>query len=289
MHDIAGDTAPLRLPSLPQNPGTTAAELVLVYDAIEGLPDKVVRVQEATERSVVGRGGDAAIAAAARAIAEAVDTDRAVHDRQPYHNRQHFCEVMLAVEVLCRVHEVTAQDSQLVLLAGLVHDLDHDGEPSRTFRLERRSLESAAPFLAGAGVEPTVMQQLAALVLATQPGQGTRAAMHAWASHATGAALPPLADEAPELAALARDKRLARLALLLCEADLLPSVALTFALAMQIQQRLAHEWGRPMGAKEKLHFQESVLSSGVISPFFLPNALAIRLALVDRVHGSRER
>ena len=290
MHDVADDTpSVLRLPSVRSSAGATAADLVLVYEAIDGLPDKVARVQEATERSVAGRGADAAIAAAALAIAGAVDADRALHDRQPYHNRQHFCEVMLAVELLCRVHDVAAQDAQLVLLAALVHDLDHDGEPSRTFRLERRSLESAAPYLADAGVEPAVMRQLAVLVLATQPGQGTLAALRAGAFHATGAALPRPADEAPELAELARDKRLARLALLLCEADLLPSVALTFAHAMRIQQRLAREWGRPLGAKEKLHFQQGVLASGVIGPFFRPNALAIRRALVDRVHGTHER
>lgn len=302
MHNPPASAAPvLRLPSLGRDAGAIAAELVLLYQAIDGLPDKVSRVQQTTERSVAARGGDAAIAvvaatattatiaAVAHDLARAIDADGSHHDRLPYHNRQHFCEVMLAVELLCRVHRVAPAEAQLVLLAALIHDLDHDGEPSCTFRLERHSLQRAAPFLARAGVEPVVVSRLAALVLATQPTQGTRAALDARAFHVSGAALRPPPEEAPELAELGVDAGLARLALLLCEADLLPSVALTFAHALQLQDRLAREWRRPLGAMDKLLFQRDVLANGLIGPFFLPNALAIRLALVERIDEPRAR
>lgn len=290
MHNPPASAAPvLRLPSLGRDAGAIAAELVLLYQAIDGLPDKLSRVQQATERSVAARGGDLTIAAAAHDLARAIDTEGPHHDRHPYHNRQHFCEVMLAAELLCRVHRVAPAEAQLVLLAALIHDLDHDGEPSCTFRLERHSLERAAPFLARAGVEPVVVARLAALVLATQPTQGTRAALDARAFHVNGAALRPPSDEAPELAGLAMDADLTRLALLLCEADLLPSVALTFAHALQLQERLAREWRRPLGAMDKLQFQRDVLANGLIGPFFLPNAVAIRLALVERIDEPRAR
>lgn len=287
--ELGREPLPLPMPLLDQSTEAVAVELVAVYAAIGDLPDKVQRVYRAIEQRLVGAAGDPALAAAGRAVAAAIDANSAVHDRHPYHGRQHFCEVMLAVERLCQVHRLGAADAQQILFAALIHDIGHDGEPSPTFHLERCSLELAAPYTATCGVTPAVSLRLAALVLATQPGQGVAAAVAARAFHVDGAALPAPCEAAPELALLAHDERLCRLALLLCEADLLPSVALTFAHAMRLQDRLSREWGCHLGPKDKLAFQRKVLSSGVIGDFFRPNAVAILQALVERVDGAHER
>lgn len=288
MSDATASAAPRLMPLAPERTAdAVAAEIVAVYRAIDGLAHKVSWAQQQTERLLCA-GGDPALAAASRAIAAAIDADPGFYDRHPYHSRQHFCEVMLAAALLCQVHRRSARESQLVLLAALIHDFDHDGKPSRDFRLERTSLDHAAPFLASAGVGPDARGQLAALVLATEPRDGVRAALLARGFHAHGAPLQPRADVPAELAALAHDAALARLAVLLCEADILPSVALTFAHAMHLQDLLALEWGRPLGPKDKLVFLDSVLSAGVISAYFLPNALAIRQALVRRVDAPRD-
>jgi len=270
-----------------RTPAEVAEHMAAVFRAIRGMPDKVRCVNRVTER-LIGAAGDPALAAASRALADAIDANAAVYDRHPYHSRQHYCEVTLAVGLLCKVHDLADRDAQLVLLAALVHDLAHDGHPSRDFRLERQSIDHALPYLKRAGVAEDACGRLAALVLATQPIEGLRYALGVRSFHAGGVDPPAPPEGAPELASLSQHEGLARLALLLCEADILPSVGLTFAHAMQLQDLLAHEWGRALSHEDKLIFLEGVLASGVVGSFFLPNALAIRKTVIERVHDSRE-
>ena len=74
--------------------------------------------------------------------------------------------------------------------------------------------------------------------------------------------------------------------MLLCEADVLPSLGLTLSHALRLQDRLAREWGRQLPADDKLRFIDDVVATGVIGDFFLPNVLANRRALGGRVHAA---
>jgi hypothetical protein len=80
---------------------------------------------------------------------------------------------------------------------------------------------------------------------------------------------------------LAREPDLAFDAVLLTEADVLPSVGLTVAHALQIQQRLAAEWGKPLTLQEKLDFIDSMRGAIRIASYFLPNTDAIRSACLS--------
>ncbi len=262
-----------------------ARSLVELFEAIESKPCKVSWVQRETERMLVD-DADPALAEAARAIAHAIDAEASAHDRQPYHSRQHFCEVMLAASTLIQVHQLPSRMAQLLLLSALIHDFRHDGKPNLDFRLERASVERATPHLAAAGVGAEARRRLTALVLATEPCHGVRAARLAHEFHAAQRAAPSLGEVPAELRLLLKDVQLSRLAMLLCEADVLPSVGLTFAHAMRLQDLLAKEWERDLGPNDKLLFLEDVLSAQVIGPFFLPNVLAIRQELAKRVDGS---
>lgn len=268
------------------HPSHTAAQvgsgLVELFQAVEHLPRKVSWVQRETERQLVA-DADLALAAAARAIAQAIDADGCLQDRQPYHSRQHFCEVMLTVSVLCQLHRLPSRSAQLLLLAALVHDFEHDGKPNLDFRLELGSIARATPHLVVAGVDAETRLRLTALVLATEPHAGVRAARRAQRFHATRTVVPFACDEPPELRLLEQDEELARLAMLLCEADVLPSVGLTLAHALRLQHLLAREWGRELGPDDKRAFIDDVLAAGVIGPFFLPNVSAIRQALAPCV------
>lgn len=286
-----GDRALVTAPALPRIDPTDSAAvvaraLVHLFGAVDGLPCKVSWVQRGTAHRLVDEA-DPALAAAARAIAQAIDADAGVHDRQPYHCRQHFCEVMLAASTLSQVHRLSSRSAQLLLLSALIHDLEHDGKPNLDFRLERASIARATPHLVAAGVDAEARQRLAALVLATEPHHGVRAARLAQNFHASGVALPSRFDGPSELLLLAQDEGLSRLAMLLCEADVLPSVGFTLAHAMRLQGLLAREWGRDLGPSDKLAFIDAVLSAGVIGPFFLPNVAAIRQQLARRVGEPR--
>jgi hypothetical protein len=265
-----------------QNADEVARALVELFEAVEGIPLKVSWVQRETERRLVD-DGHPALAAAARTIAQAIDAEAVLHDARPYHSRQHFCEVMLAACVLCQLHGLRGRPAQFLLLAALVHDFEHDGRSNQEFRLERASVTRATPHLLAAGVGADARERLAALVLATEPHHGVRAARLAREFHATGAISPPRFGDPAELRLLTGDAELSQLAMLLCEADVLPSVGLTFAHALRLQRLLATEWGRHLGSSDKLVFIDEVLAAGVIGPFFLPNVAAIRLEVARHI------
>lgn len=252
-----------------------AAELLVLFDHVATRPDKLQWVHsELTAALAADAALDAALESACAAVAAAVDAQPASYDRHGYHNRQHFCEVALTAYGLCLLERLDVPSTQLVLLAALVHDVVHAGCPQPGFVQERASVESMRPLLERAGLEARLLQQLMALVLATDPAAGT-----AFVSAVCSGAGLPVPAGAPELAALVGDPGLARLARIVCEADVLPSIGLDAEHALRVQQRLAREWRRPLDMNDKLAFMDAVLSQGYVGAAFLPCVRATRAAL----------
>lgn len=220
-----------------------------------------------------------AIARAGHRLAQWIDRHALQADRPAYHNRQHVCEVMLVAAFLGRLHGLTAPERQLLLLAALVHDLDHPGQPQPRFVAERHAVLRSQPFLAGAQVPLAGQQRLAALVMATEPMEGVPHALACQAKRRQESR-PPAPVAAPELQLLQVDPSLARLACLLCEADILPSVGLTSDYAIALHARLAAEWGRTLPIADKLQFVEGTLALGTVGSFFLPNVHRLRQVLL---------
>lgn len=258
----------------------TAEALTALMTRVAAMPLKLSVTWKSTAGGIVSNGpGDPAITRAGTRIAQWTDQHAIQADRHAYHNRQHVCEVMLVAAFLGRLHRLAASELQLLLLAVLIHDLDHPGQPERHFASERRSILRARPFLQGAMIQPVAQAQLAALVLATEPTEGVRYA-RACLEEPAGAGLLPPPTAAPELQLLRADNNLARLAGLLCEADILPSVGLTPAYALALHARLAAEWGRALALSDKLNFVERTLAMGTVGDFFKPNVHRLRQALL---------
>lgn len=268
--------APAPTPHTPASAEQAAEALTRLMAVVATMPLKVSATWQRTTAALhAGGAACPAITRAGTRIAQWIDHHALQADRHGYHNRQHVCEVMLAAAFLGHLHGLPAPQLQLLLLAALVHDLDHPGQPQRHFVAERRALVQCQPFLAGAQVPAADQQRLAALVLATEPHEGVP---HALACQAGAAPLRTPA-EAPELQHLQHDAPLARLACLLCEADILPSVGLTPAYALSLHARLAAEWGRPLGPSDKLQFVERTLALGTVGRFFTPNVQRLRQVL----------
>lgn len=260
-----------------------AVQLLGLFDQAARQADRLqwVARQIATD---LPEDGDEALARACNAVAAAIDAQPAVFDRLGYHNRQHFSEVALTAYALCLLARPGAAATQLVVLAALLHDVVHEGRSQPAFSQERASVETLRPLLEAAGLGTAQIGRLLVLVLATDPSSGT-----AYMAAARSGAAPPAPAAAPELAALAADPELARLAGLLCEADVLPSIGLDAAHAMRVQQRLAREWQRPLGTADKLAFIDHVLRQGYIGAFFLPCVQATRAALASGAHAVAQR
>jgi hypothetical protein len=268
------------------SPHEAAQRLIAAYRGLGDMAAPVTWTQRAVSADLGPPQGEAerALDLAASMLAAEVDARAAFFDRLPYHNRQHFCEVALAAHFLCRWHDLAPREARLVLLAALVHDFEHDGRPGRAFDYEARSVTAAGPLLRDAGLDDAACEALSALVLATDFAQGVpnAVALHRWHLSGRAAALPP---HPAELAALAAQPRLARAAVLLCEADVLPSIGLTLDHAMQLQDRLSHEWQRALPPQDKLRFLDDVVASGTVGAFFMPNVLALRQSLLESLRG----
>ncbi|WP_162245867.1 MULTISPECIES: 3',5'-cyclic nucleotide phosphodiesterase [unclassified Roseateles] len=280
-HGMAGLRAAVAAGAAPR----VASELLALFEHVAQRPDKLQWVN-AEMTADLGGAIDPALARAGAAVAAAIDAQPDTFDRHSYHNRQHFCEVALTAYGLCLLARLSTQATQLVVLAALVHDAVHEGRPQAAFVQERASVDSLRALLAAAGLAAAQTDCLMVLVLATETGGGTAYMSAVCQAHAGRAAMPLAAPAgAPELAALVTDPELAQLARILCEADVLPSIGLDDGHALRMQERLAREWGRPLGPRDKLAFMDGVLQQGYIGGFFLPCVRAMHAALAGGLHA----
>jgi hypothetical protein len=224
------------------------------------------------------------MAAAGYRLAKAIDHDDP-RFKPPYHNQQHVCEVMLCSHYLALRLKLNKGETTEILLAALFHDFRHDSEKrcNSLFCLERNSFNLAEPYLLDAGVTITQRRKLAALVLATNPRAGLPVAHACYRHYQDSDPLPEIPAVAPELAGLCDNSTAAQQALVLCAADLLPSLGLTIDHALMLQKKLALEWKTTLGAEDKLRFIDNTRHIFRVCDFFMPNIDRLRAYLIAQL------
>jgi len=255
-----------------------AQDLVRCYEALAQIPDKVQRCFAAA-LDAAGLPDDAPLLRAGMQVARDMDGGVGAGTVNAYHNRQHFCEVLLNALYLTRLAATDAQATREILIAALVHDFHHDGTTNGAiaFRLERLSADATLPYLEAAGTDPLERARIVSLVFATELTTGMRFARQCHLHYSAAGARPSL-DGIPEpLALLASDAGLAREAVLVGEADLLSSVGLTVRYGQLQQQKLSDEWKKPLGADHKLRFLD-LFDEFAIGRFFSPNLHTLKSA-----------
>jgi 3'5'-cyclic nucleotide phosphodiesterase len=267
-----------------QPPEDAAAEIVAAFLSIESLPLKTSRVFKTLTDCLDLERGEPLFAAGCD-LAETIDATAAVHDR-PYHNSQHCCEVMLSSYFLALTAGLKQQQTAEIVLAALGHDFRHDGKAGGDipFQLERNSVNQAGAFLLASGMDAARQRKFAALILATNTTIGLPIALACHAHHSRGAPLPEIPPSAPELTELGNDPLTAMQALILCEADILPSIGLTIGYALKLQEKLAIEWGVHLGLEDKLRFIEKQRHSFLAGNYFNPNIDKLKLTMLQRLH-----
>jgi hypothetical protein len=261
-------------------PPQVGAALVACFARLGARADRLEHAHELAWRSI-GLPESDPLRLAGQAIARAVDRGIGAGVSAGYHNSQHFLEVMLSALFLARLARFDPRRTARVVTAALMHDFHHDGSRAAAspFRLELLAAQEALPYLRAAGLDDDEIQRLQALVLATDPGHGVPFARACWAHHAAGGPAPSLASALPPaLARLLAEPDLAQEAVLLAEADVLPSIGLTLEHATQLQSRLAFEWGTTLTSRDKLLFIEHTLDKICVASFFVPNMHALRQA-----------
>lgn len=271
----------LRGPPFQPVVGQTLAETTRSIDdcflLLEALPHPMQWTVRGVS-NVCGWTADDPLAQALGAIARKVDEGE-LSASVPYHNRVHFCEVVLGAHFLARsVNLKPAQHTELVA-AAVIHDLGHDGSTNRDepFRLERQSHAYARPYLVRAGVSEAGLQRLLALLLGTDITNGLPR-VRAWFRYHAGQGPRPRAPEPdPAFDLLADAPDLVRGAVMLMEADALASAGLTAERARLQEERLAAEQGRAVRARDKARYLDTVFPEGfLLADLFNPNLEKIR-------------
>ena len=274
---------PFRVDSA-QTAEAAAEEIVQSFHTLENLPEKVSRVFAALA-DCLATAPDHALVRAGQSLAKAIDHDDPRFNL-PYHNTQHVCEVMLCCHYLALLRNLDTCATLEIILAALFHDLRHDGKNrgDEPFRLERNSVRLAEPYLLAAGVAPAQRRKLAALVLSTHPLTGHPVAHAIYNHHHHDTPLPEIPPAAPELAELGY-RPAADHALILCVADILPSLGLTIDYALILQEKLAQEWGTHLGLEDKLRFIDNTRHMFAVCDFFTPNIHHLTAYLLDHLQA----
>jgi hypothetical protein len=263
-------------------PPQVGAALVACFAQLGARTDRLEHAHGLAWRGIDSPESDALLRAG-RAIARDVDLGIGAGVAAGYHNSQHFLEVMLTALYLARLVHLDPRRTARVVTAALMHDFHHDGSRGSLspFRLELLATKEALPYLRSAKVDDDECQRLQALVLATDPSTGVPFARECWACHAAGGPVTLPASTLPlPLGRLLVEPGLAQEAVLLAEADVLPSIGMTLEHAERLQSRLATEWGTVSNRDEKLQFIDRMVDKITVASFFIPNIRALRQAFM---------
>jgi len=163
-----------------------------------------------------------------------------------FHNKDHFAQVLLsAVQLVLRNNQgnhdditLTPHEGGQVLLAALGHDFFYEpgGNAGIPYRLEAISFQKLEPHLTKAGVTATDQSNIQAMIYGTDvsgasgAGAFIRQAHH---YHFAGGEKPIVTETLQPVQAVLTDKRLARMAALVSDADIFPSAGLTIEYSRQ--------------------------------------------------------
>ena len=278
---------PFRVPQ-GQDAAAVAEDFIACFKVLSAMPDKVSACAQAA-LDVAGLDLSEPLCVASQRIAHDLDAGVGAGGANPYHNTQHFCEVVLSALYLALLAGVAAGEKAELLAAALVHDFHHDGSTNANvpFRLERLSAEAASPYLEAAGVPTDVQARIRAMIFSTEVSVGARFARECHLHFAASGPRPSLAGIPAPLALLADDPRLALQAVIVGEADVLSSAGLTVQYGELQQEKLAAEWKKPLGADHKVRFLNQVFQEFNVGHFFSPNLRALKSAARERAERER--
>ncbi len=278
---------PFRVPE-GKDARTVAGDFIACFQTLSALPDKVGACVQAA-LSVAGLAPGDPLCVAGQRISRDMDAGVGAGGANPYHNTQHFCEVVLSALYLSLLAGVASRGKGELLVAALVHDFHHDGRTNLNtpFRLEKLSAQAASPYLEAAGAQPDVLARITAMIFATEVSVGTRFARECHLHFAASGPRPSLSGIPAPLALLAGDADLALQAVIVGEADVLSSVGLTVQYGERQQEKLAEEWKQPLGADHKVKFLNQVFQGFTVGSFFSPNLRELKDAAQDRADQER--
>lgn len=204
-----------------------------------------------------------------------------------YHNSAHTIEVAMNAMILSHLSldygdfEVDNVDNAKLLIAALVHDMKHDGTSNNgvPFRLEKISASIAREAMESVSLTEDDILDVNALVLATEPLlRGKIAELSNSVLDGDDVSEFELPEE---LSRLKENPKLAVLAGILSDADILCSAGLSLDRNLFQTSNLEKEWGRKLTVKDSKFFFDNIVGKRMASiggDLFWPNISNIRKA-----------
>jgi hypothetical protein len=183
-----------------------------------------------------------------------------IPNKNPYHNNDHFFEVVAIALCLSAAHNdltmapderLSINDVLLLFIAACIHDFAHDGQgnimdgihiPSR---LEKRSLEKAKPYLISAGLSDDDFAKIEMMVVCTDVSRNAQG--RSPAGIARDIYMAHDHDNVSVMnienfyTSLMMDKKLSLMSVLLAEADIAMSSGLDYPFSKEMTKLVAQE------------------------------------------------
>lgn len=267
---------PLELPDTPDPQEVAEATTAFFYKLAETEGPKLSLLWRIITDFATDYPALMALKDAGEMIAADYDRGLGAGTRNAYHNREHTLETLVCAHILAQLDQrqetpLEPEDRLLLLFAALIHDWHHDGseENGVFFRLEKRALEAARPYLSH--VTPGQLLRIDLLVRASDlsgPHVFARQAV-AWQRILSRMnpdeqrpTPPPTPSGMEILATLFQPQHAAtaEVAAMLRDADLIPLAGLTPDYAALQTSRLRDEWARPFAQAEYITLLASALA-----------------------------
>lgn len=270
--------------------GQSLTELYQRWRADGGRPSLQLLASAHIARLGIRQTDDPLVQAAGR-VGEAVQQSMQDH---AYHNADHVAEVLNNAAVLCEINQtrgavaLSRHDCLLIFVAALGHDFGHDGTTNQgeIFRLESLAAGATQTAMRNLLCDADDVADVETLILATDPGPPARfvKALARWAEGRTDD--PPDLEGMPkELSRLVDNRRLAVMAGLLQDADLLSSAGLSIRYNENMSARIGEEQGSAPSPESTLYFIDNIVGGGFTTRaggVFDGNMLAIRALAEER-------
>lgn len=207
---------------------------------------------------------NAALIEAGHDVAKRIDQGIGAGEGNGYHNAVHFKEVLVCAAALVRIsawqgRSLSAREQAILLFSAMAHDYDHDGGKNgmTPLRLENSSLRGIAGDLKRHNVDKVTSDAVHLMVRSTDVSRSPD-----YVNTLKAGGRMPVPEGYGALAPLGdiKNKRIAELAAMLRDADILLAAGITGHTAKVSKAKLGTEWNKVLDYKDHLGLLNFVVS-----------------------------
>jgi hypothetical protein len=283
------------------SPAEIAKQLASLYVDYDNHQPQIASIWLAATQAV-GLDATSPFFRAGLKLAQTMDAGEGTGIEFGYHNTKHYIQVLLNATYLALRNQnssnagitLTSDEKGKLLFAALAHDFYYepggnktsDGKPA-PYRLEDISFLKARPYLEEQTVSRQDISDVGVMIYGTDVSPASKAGAFVRAAHAyhfENGTMPTVTEVLERVRPVLQNPRLARMAAMLGDADILSSAGFTPDFGDKETVKLRQEWGKTIttrldGAEHTIGFLTNIVQNRFTTPeatFFQPNLEEIR-------------